>query len=255
VLGFVVYASLPMTAEASALASVRANPALTTIETADSVVLSPAAEITADSAYGNTNPLTGTGLVFIAGARVDPAAYAAKLSGLAEAGVTVAIVRPVLGFAILEWRDVTTFTDLAPGITTWFVGGHSLGGVRACQYIADQEADAEKNEGTTDQGDAAPLAGLMLFGSYCAADVATGSLPALSIAGSNDGLSTPEKIDDAAHLLPTSTTFVEIAGANHASFGDYGAQPGDGTATADDAEVTEAITAAALAFMTEQSGR
>jgi pimeloyl-ACP methyl ester carboxylesterase len=241
ILGFLVYASVPMTAEASPLDAVRANPAISTVETADSIVLSPSPENDTSTNTGtSTSPGTdtSTGLVFIAGARVDPAAYAAKLSGLAEAGVTVAIVRPVLGFAILEWRDIRTFTSLAPGVDTWFVGGHSLGGVRACQYIADQV-------------DAAPLAGLVLFGSYCAADVSTGSVPALSIAGSEDGLSTPDKIADAAALLPTSTDFVEIAGANHASFGDYGVQPGDGTATADDADVTDAITEAVLAFMTE----
>jgi pimeloyl-ACP methyl ester carboxylesterase len=244
ILGFVVYASVPMTAEESPLAAVRANPTIISVESADSVVLSP-------SPSHNTG--NDIGLVFIAGARVEPAAYAAKLSGLAEAGVTVAIVRPVLGFAILEWRDITTFTDLAPGVTTWFVGGHSLGGVRACQYIADQEKDA--GQSTTDQytageGDVAPLSGLVLFGSYCAADVSNDSLPVRSIAGSEDGLSTPGKIEGAGGLLPTSTTFVEISGANHASFGDYGVQPGDGEATADDADVTEAITTAALAFMT-----
>jgi pimeloyl-ACP methyl ester carboxylesterase len=240
VLGFVVYASIPMTAEAGPLDAVRTNSAISTVETADSLVLSP-----------TTANDTGIGLVFIAGARVEPAAYAAKLSGLAESGVTVAIVRPVLGFAILEWRSLSTFTDLAPGVETWFVGGHSLGGVRACQYLADYETD-NAADANADGVDAAPLAGLILFGSYCAADVAAGSLPALSIAGSEDGLSTPDKIADAAGLLPTSTTFTEIDGANHASFGDYGVQPGDGTATATDAEVTAAITAAALDFMTGQ---
>ena len=238
ILGFVVYASVPMTAEESPLAAVRSNPAISTVETADSIVLSPVPSNN-DGTNDGTSGGEGIGLVFIAGARVEPAAYAAKLSGLAEAGITVAIVRPVLGFAILEWRDITTFTDLAPGVETWFVGGHSLGGVRACQYIADQEKDAG-------EGDVAPLSGLILFGSYCAADVSNGSLPALSIAGSEDGLSTPGKIEGAGDLLPTSTTFVEIAGANHASFGDYGVQPGDGTATADDADVRDAITAAVL---------
>ena len=34
---------------------------------------------------------------------------------------------------------------------------------------------------------------------------------------------------------------VEIAGASHASFGDYGPQSGDGTATIDDAEMDAAV--------------
>jgi pimeloyl-ACP methyl ester carboxylesterase len=253
VLGFSVYASMPMTAEASPLQVVRTNPAITLVDTADGVVLSPAGSATANgagaaAANGSVHPRTG--LVFFAGARVDPAAYAAKLSGLAEAGVTVVIARPVFGFAILEWRSIDTFTDLAPGVDTWFVGGHSLGGVRACQYLADDEVSASNTSETNGgQVDFAVLHGLVLVGSYCAADVSNSDLPALSIAGSHDGLSTPQKIEDAAALLATSTEFVEIAGANHASFGDYGVQPGDGTATADDAEVTDAITAAVLDFM------
>ncbi|WP_292801354.1 hypothetical protein [Microbacterium sp.] len=35
---------------------------------------------------------------------------------------------------------------------------------------------------------------------------------------------------------------VEIAGAAHSSFGDYGPQPGDGTPTISDADMTETLT-------------
>ena len=34
---------------------------------------------------------------------------------------------------------------------------------------------------------------------------------------------------------------VDIPGANHADFGDYGVQPGDGTSTADDSDVRQLI--------------
>ena len=70
----------------------------------------------------------------------------------------------------------------------------------------------------------------------------------LSLAGSEDGLSTPQMIADARHLLPADATMIEIPGASHAShashasFGDYGAQPGDGTPTATDAEVRAVVT-------------
>lgn len=216
-----------MTAEPGPLADVRAMSDITVLASADHVILSPAATTDADR-----------GLIFFAGARVEPAAYANKLSGIARDGTPVVIVRPVLGFGILEWRPIDAFTSLVPGVDSWLLGGHSLGGVRACQYIADSAADSSAG-----QGDAS-LDGLVLFGSYCAANISDTSVPVLSIAGSEDGLSTPDKIEDAAHLLPASTLFVEIEGANHASFGDYGVQPRDGVATADDAEVTEAIATA-----------
>ena len=205
---FVIYAENPMRAEAEPLSTV------SYVDQPDGVVLTP------DSP-------NGTGLVFIAGARVEPQAYAAKLEPLVDAGITVVIARPALNFAILELRPLSTFEALAPDVETWFVGGHSLGGVKACQYASE-------------------TAGLILFGSYCASDV---SGPVLSISASNDGLSTPAKIEDAAHYLPTDAEFVEIPGGNHAQFGDYGTQPGDGESTISDAEFTTQLTTAILEFV------
>lgn len=217
--GFVVWAESPMRAEAGPLAAVRADPAITYRDVGDAVVLQP------------RRP-DGTGLVFLAGARVDAPAYAWKLSGLADAGTAVVIVRPVLNFAIVENRSLSSFEQAAPGVRRWFVGGHSLGGVRACQYAADDR-----------------VAGLVLLGSYCAADLSGTDLPVLSVGGQRDGLSTPQKIADARHLLPASARLLQIPGSVHAQFGDYGPQPGDGVPTATDAEVREAITADVQPFL------
>ena len=52
---------------------------------------------------------------------------------------------------------------------------------------------------------AAEAAGLVLFGSYCANDLSDSGLDALSISGSEDALSTPEKSDEAAQLAPADT--------------------------------------------------
>ncbi|MCU1406399.1 MAG: alpha/beta hydrolase [Glaciihabitans sp.] len=235
VLGFLVYASTYFTAQEGPLASVRADPAVTLTETSDAVVMTP------------TSGATGRGLVFVAGARVDPAAYAYTLSGLTDAGITVVIARPILGFAILEFRALDTFTALAPAVTDWAVGGHSLGGVRSCQYIADRDTGSPETT-ATGEGDVTEPSSLILVGSYCAVDLSDSAVPVLSISGSEDGLSTPEKITDAAPLLPGASTFVEIAGASHASFGAYGVQPGDGTPTASPAEVRDGLTGAVLDF-------
>lgn len=162
--------------------------------------------------------------MFIPGAKVDPWAYASILSGVVERDdVTVVITKPWLNLAFFDPRALGSFTDLAPGVDTWMVGGHSLGGVRACQLATDADA-------------------LVLFASYCANDLSGSGLPVLSIAGSDDGLSTPEKISEARHLLPENAELVEIAGASHASFGDYGPQSGDGTPTISDAEMHSRVT-------------
>ena len=74
-------------------------------------------------------------------------------------------------------------------------------------------------------------------------------LPVLSISGSEDGLSTPEKIRDAAPLLPADAEFVEVPGAAHALFGDYGPQAGDGTPSIEDADMTAEITASVAGLL------
>ena len=200
-----------MSAEPGPLAAVREDPGIRIVDDPAGIVLSPA--------EGGT----GVGFVFVPGAKVDPWAYAAKLSGAVDDGLTVVITKPWLNLAFFDLRPLEAFTSLAPDVSTWIVGGHSLGGVRACQYAPDAAA-------------------LALFASYCASDVSGSGIAVLSISGSEDGLSTPEKIADARHLLPADAELVEIAGASHSSFGDYGPQPGDGTPTISDDEMTARLT-------------
>ena len=176
-----------------------------------------------------------TGLVFIPGAKVEPVAYAATLVGTVEEGATVVITKPTLNLAFFDLRPLSAFTELVPGIDDWSVGGHSLGGVRACQLA----------EGTE---------GLVLLGSYCATDLSGSGLPVLSISGLEDGLSTPEKIDEAAHLLPADTVYVVIEGGNHAGFGAYGPQAGDREATIPAEDQRQQITDALAPFLLGPDG-
>ncbi|GAA5095466.1 alpha/beta hydrolase [Microbacterium yannicii] len=226
VVGIVIWSQVGvMAAEPGPLADVRANTAIEITDTDAGIVLAPAGE-SAD-----------VGLVYVPGAKVDPWAYADKLSGLvAEDGVTVVITKPWLNLAFFDLRPLSAFTDLAPGIDTWLVGGHSLGGVRACQLATDAD-------------------GLALFGSYCANDLSTSGLPVISVSGSEDGLSTPEKIAEARPLLPDDAEMHEIEGASHASFGDYGPQPGDGTPTIADDDMRDQLTELVGPFALATAGR
>ena len=49
----------------------------------------------------------------------------------------------------------------------------------------------------------------------------------VSIWGSKDGVIKFENLIESKDKLPEDTTYVEIEGANHAQFGDYGKQKGD----------------------------
>lgn len=214
IVGTVVWSQVGvMPAEPEPLAQARANPDLVIDDASQGIVLTPA-----DGA-------STQGLVFIPGAKVQPEAYIAILQGVAaEDGVTVVITRPWLNLAFFDLRGLDAFTAAAPDIDTWTVGGHSLGGVRGCQLADDADA-------------------LVLFASYCATDLSDADdLSVLSLSGSEDGLSTPKKIADARHLLPGDAALVEIAGASHASFGDYGPQPGDGTPTISDDDMHARVT-------------
>ncbi|NQX12888.1 alpha/beta hydrolase [Microbacteriaceae bacterium VKM Ac-2855] len=218
IVGFLIWSQLVMAAEPDPLAAVAANPEVLVTESDSAIVMSP------------NDAVDGVGLVFVPGAKVDPHAYESVLAPVVEAGGTVVITKPILNLAFFDLRGLDTFTAQADDVSTWYVGGHSLGGVKACQYAED-------------------AAGLVLFGSYCANDLSDSGLAVLSIGGSEDGLSTPAKIEAAADELPADARFVQIEGGNHAEFGSYGEQPGDGTATISEEEAHAAIADALVPFL------
>ena len=127
-----------------------------------------------------------------------------------------------------------------PEVEHWAVGGHSLGGVAAASFAAAEPDLAE---------------GLLLWASYPADDRLAGrdDLAVASISGSEDGFTTPTDVDDSRSDLPAGTTFVEVPGAVHSFFGDYGLQPGDGTPTTSRDQAQEAIVTASLALLEEIS--
>lgn len=215
VAGFLIWANVGvMGAEAAPLSDVENDPAVAVTDHPAAVVLSP------------TDGESTAGLVFIPGAKVTAEAYMSNLSGIVEENnITVVITKPTLHLAFFDLRPLDSFTDLAPGVDQWFVGGHSLGGVKACQFATEPD-----------------VRGLVLFGSYCANDLSASALPVLSIGGSEDALSTPEKIEDASNKLPSNAEFIQVDGANHARFGDYGVQSGDGTATISSDEMRDVLT-------------
>jgi hypothetical protein len=179
----------------------------------------------------------GAGLIVQPGARVDPRAYVPIAEQVAAAGHLVVIVKQPLNIGFLAIGAPEGIQGRHPALERWALAGHSLGGVAASQFVA----------GNPDKAD-----GLVLWASYPLDSLADrDDLVVASISGSEDGLAVPADIDASRADLPPETTFVEIEGAVHAFFGDYGEQPGDGTATIGRAEAQAQIVAATLAVLTE----
>lgn len=160
---------------------------------------------------------TTTGFIFYPGGRVDYRAYAPVLRTIAEQGYFVAVAKVRLNLAFFDVNAADRVIAANPQIERWGIGGHSLGGVAAALYTKDH---LDK------------IRAIAFWASYPADDsLKNSNLPVLSVYGSNDGLSTGNRIEESKALLPAQTEYVSIAGGNHAQFGSYGIQSGDNPAT------------------------
>ena len=184
----------------------------------------------------NGNP--GVGLIFYAGALVDPVAYAPLARAVAERGYPVVLValprRAAFGGAegAAPLARGINATLSFPDVKRWVVAGHSRGGEVAARL-------ARTNAGS--------LAGLVLIGTSHPRDfsLANSPLAVTQIYGSRDTVADPEKVQDARRNLPPGTREVRIEGGNHSQFGYYGFQPGDWTAQIS-REEQQRITVAAI---------
>lgn len=160
------------------------------------------------------------GIIIYQGARVDSYSYAYLAEQLQTKGYHVFISRMPGNWAFFNIDLAGTIIEQNPAISRWYLGGHSLGGSMAASY-AVAHPEQEK------------LTGLFFLASYPAQDFSDRQLPMLFIFAEHDGLVTSEK---QAQYLPNQSSSPEnqvdmIAGGNHAQFGLYGVQDGDGTAT------------------------
>ncbi len=156
-----------------------------------------------------------TGLIIYPGGRVDWRSYAPLAKGIAERGYFVALVPMPFNLAVFSPQKGAEVIKVNPQIRFWAIGGHSLGGAMAANFVFQNPAMVQ---------------GLVLWASYPAQNNSLKDLPlqVISIYGSEDGLATVEVVEASRNRLPDHTRWVIIAGGNHAQFGWYGNQPGDG---------------------------
>ena len=164
-------------------------------------------------AYGNDN--ASTGLIFYPGGRVEYTSYEPLMRRLAGEDILCVICEMPLNLAFFDSDAADRVIDCLPSIEKWYIGGHSLGGSMAASYL---ESHAEN------------LEGLILLGSYSISDISASGKRVLSVVGTEDGVLNRDKYAECRDNLPNDHIEREIIGANHAYFGMYGEQDGDGTA-------------------------
>ena len=153
------------------------------------------------------------GVVFYPGAKVDPQAYVPLANELADRGYYCVIAKMPFNLAFFGIDSASSLIDSASEIDEWWIAGHSLGGAMAAQF-----ASAHSNE----------LEGAFLLAAYAASDLSQTDLSVNLIYGSNDGVLNRDALQNNEVNLPSGSVTEVIEGGNHAGFGDYGPQDGDG---------------------------
>lgn len=157
-----------------------------------------------------------TGFIFYPGGKVEHTAYIPLMRALARMGILCIIEKMPFRLAVFDINAADGVTEKYPQITSWYIGGHSLGGAMAASY-AKTHANA--------------LNGVVLLAAYSTENLQNSGLRVLSIYGDKDGVLDHEKYQSRLSNLPTDYTEKIIEGGNHAYFGMYGNQNGDGVAT------------------------
>ena len=171
-----------------------------------------------------------TALIFYPGAKVEASAYAPLMYELAVSGIDCFLVRMPLRMAFF---GLNTALDIVEGwdYGTWILSGHSLGGAMAASCAAS-------NPGTFD--------GLLLLAAYSTQSLTEDDLWVLSLYGSEDQVLNMDNVISGREMMPEEYTEICIEGGNHAQFGSYGEQDGDGMAQISAQEQRGAVTAALL---------
>jgi len=154
-------------------------------------------------------------LVFYPGAKIEYTSYLPLFMDLANDGVDCFIVEMPGNLAFLGGNSADSIIESGNySYDEWYISGHSLGGVMASSYAVTHNDE---------------INGLILLASYPVDDL--GNMPVLSIYGSNDKTLNKETYDESKRLMDYNLTEYVINGGNHAQFGSYGIQSGDGVAT------------------------
>ncbi len=202
---FFGYVSVYYPADETALAALRSDGAVTVTQT--------------DCGWLFDGPSETDALIFYPGGKVEETAYAPLLHEIAGGRMDVFLLKVPFRLAVLSRGKAAEVMAAFP-YENWYVGGHSLGGAMAADFAAKHAAE---------------LKGLVLLAAYPTGALDP-SLRVLSLFGSEDGVLNRERFDAGAQYLPADALVQVLPGGNHAQFGSYGPQKGDGAALISPAE-------------------
>jgi dienelactone hydrolase len=206
IIGFITWGLTPLGPTSEALAAMESNANVTVQDKGNFIVFTPTSHI----------PITG--FILYPGGHVDYRSYAPIAQEITSHGYSVSIVRMPLSLAVFGIDRADEVISAYPDMRYWVIGGHSLGGSMAAAYARSHSDKVQ---------------GVAFWASYPGSsdDLSTTDLKGLSTYGSNDQVLDRDNFNDTVSLLPHGTIMKVIQGGNHAQFGNYGLQPGDGTAT------------------------
>lgn len=147
-------------------------------------------------------------VIFYPGGKVEYTSYLPLLKQLQDRGVTIFLIKMPFNLAFFDMDAAEKVMNENSQYTTWDLIGHSLGGVAASSYFADNEEAFDK---------------VVLLGAYIYGDVEARD-KVLLIYGTED-------VNLDLDQIQQTDNKVVIEGGNHCQFGNYGFQKGDGEAT------------------------
>lgn len=162
-------------------------------------------------------------LIFYPGAKVEESAYSPILKELADNGIDCFLLKMPLHLAFLGVNKAERIMS-EYNYKTWFLAGHSLGGVAASEFALNNESR---------------VSGLFLLASYPSKDISGADFPVTFIYGSEDSVLNREKLEQAINHSPENSFVYEIKGGNHSGFASYGEQKGDSPALISKSEQTK----------------
>ena len=151
------------------------------------------------------------GFIFYPGERIDSSSYAKLCNMIASHGYKVVSVDMPFNYAAFGKNKAEEIISENPDISKWVIGGDSLGGTVASNYVVDNRN----------------IDGMVFISSYPEKDMRDLGVKVLSIWGSKDDIIDYKKLINSKDQLPLDSKYVEIEGANHSQFANYGTYKGD----------------------------